>query len=53
MSKSVLTKKISTIFLVVILIVGVIEIFSQFTALGESYQSIKCDDTNVNINGID
>ena len=52
MSKSVLTKKISTIFLVVILIVGVIEISSQFTALGESYQSIKCDDTNVNINGI-
>jgi len=51
LSKSVLTINTNALFLASILVVGIIGI-SSFTAYGEIYQSAKCDNTNVNINGI-
>ena len=51
MNKLISTKNTTEIFLASILVIGIIGI-SSFTAYGEVYQSIKCDDTNVNINGI-
>ena len=51
MNKLISTKNTNALFLASILFVGIIGITS-FTAYGESYQSANCDDTNININGI-
>ena len=51
MNKLISTKNTTEIFLASILVIGIIGI-SSFTAYGESYQSANCDDTNININGI-
>ena len=55
MSKIISTKKPSTIFLAVILLVaGVIVMSSPFVAYGEeAYQSFKCEGNNVNIDNIE
>lgn len=51
MSKLVSKININALFLASILVVGIIGI-SSFTAYGEIYQNANCDNTNVNINGI-
>jgi hypothetical protein len=51
LNKLISTKNTNVLFLASILVVGIIGI-SSFTAYGESYQSANCDDTNININGI-
>jgi hypothetical protein len=55
LSKIISTKKPSTIFLAVILLVaGVIVMSSPFVAYGEeAYQSFKCEGNNVNIDNIE
>jgi hypothetical protein len=56
LSKIVLIKGTSAIFLVTVLLAGIfgIGILSSplLTAYGQTYQNAKCDNTNVNINGI-
>ena len=48
-----MNNKNSAIFLATVLVAGIIGIYSPFAAFGDAYQSAKCDNTNVNINGID
>ena len=48
-----MNNKNSAIFLATVLVAGIIGISSPFAAFGDAYQSAKCDNTNVNINGID
>ncbi len=48
----IVSNKKSAIFLAVILVAGVIGISSPFDAYGETYQSAKCDNINLNINDI-
>jgi hypothetical protein len=53
MNKNNFTKN-SAIFLATVLVVGIIGISSPLVAAsGEVYQSAKCDNTNVNINGLE
>jgi hypothetical protein len=47
-----MNNKNSAIFLATVLVAGIIGISSPFAAFGDAYQSAKCDNTNVNINGI-
>jgi hypothetical protein len=48
-----MNNKNSAIFLATVLVAGMIGISSPLAAFGDAYQSAKCDNTNVNINGID
>lgn len=56
MNKKVSIKRTSAIFLAtVILVAGIIGtgLYSPLNSYGEIYKNAKCDNTNVNINGID
>lgn len=53
MNKNNFTKN-NAILIKTVLLTGIIGIFSSLVAAsGEIYQSAKCDNTNVNINGIE